>query len=129
MIITWEGNGSLREHSLVTLVMIIGEPVGSPPQVESEMRVEEREGFGFEPPVAQRRWEPTKPLPLSPLHWLRPEPNPQDPYTLINSNQITNLRIKGQRWVGKNKQTSETDPDQTSPERKRGEREHVAITR
>ena len=30
---------------------------------------------------------------------------------------------------GKNKQTSETDPDQTSPERKRGEREHTAITR
>ena len=30
---------------------------------------------------------------------------------------------------GKNKQTSETDPDQTSPERKRGKREHVVITR
>jgi len=30
---------------------------------------------------------------------------------------------------GKNKQTSETDPDQTSPERKRGEREYVVITR
>ena len=42
MIITWEGNGSIQERSLVTLVMIVGEPVGFPPQVESEMRVEER---------------------------------------------------------------------------------------
>ena len=30
MIITWEGNGSLRENLLFTLVMIIGEPVGFP---------------------------------------------------------------------------------------------------
>ena len=29
MIITWEGNGSLRKRSLVTLVMMFGEPVGS----------------------------------------------------------------------------------------------------
>ena len=57
MIITWEGNGSLREHSLVTLVMVIGEPVvGSPPQVESEMRVKEREGSGLSPPVLPVRW-------------------------------------------------------------------------
>ena len=32
------------ELSLVTLVMVVGEPVGSPQQVESEMRVGEREG-------------------------------------------------------------------------------------
>ena len=30
---------------------------------------------------------------------------------------------------GGNKQTSETDPDQTSPERKRGEREYAVIVR
>ena len=29
MIIIWEGNGSLRKRSLVTLVMVLGEPVGS----------------------------------------------------------------------------------------------------
>ena len=29
--------------------MHVGEPVGSPPQVESEMRVEEREGSGLSP--------------------------------------------------------------------------------
>ena len=109
--------------------MIVGEPVGSPPQVESEMRVEEREGSGLSPPLPNGGGTPQTPIPLSPLHWFRPEPNPQDPYTLINSNQITNLRIKGQRWVGKNKQTSETDPDQTSLERKRDEREYVVIIR
>ena len=101
--------------------MIIGEPVGSPPQVESEMRAKEREGSGLSPPLPNGGGSPQNPIPLSPLHWLRPEPTPQDLYTLINSNQITNLRTKGQRWVGKNKQTSEADPDQTSPERKRGE--------
>ena len=61
MIITWEGNGSLREHSLVTLVMIIGEPVGSPPQMESEMRVEEREGSGLSPPLPNGGGSPQNP--------------------------------------------------------------------
>ena len=67
MIITWEGNGSLREHSLVTLVMIIGEPVGSPPQVESEMRVEEREGSGLSPPLPNGGGSPQNPY-HSPLY-------------------------------------------------------------
>ena len=67
MIITWEGNGSLREHSLFALVMIIGEPVGSPPQVESEMRVEEREGSGLSPPLPNGGGSPQNPY-HSPLY-------------------------------------------------------------
>ena len=61
MIITWGGNGSIQERPLVTLVMIVGEPVGSPPQVESEMRVDEREGSGLSPPLPNGGGGPQNP--------------------------------------------------------------------
>ena len=70
------------------------------------MRVEEREGSGLSPPLPNGGGSPQNPH-HSPLY--TGSDQSQTHKTLMPSstqNQIANLRTKGQRWVGKNKQTS-----------------------